>query len=151
MSIVYKTGDLTKSGADVLFHGCNCFNTMGRGVALDLRTKWPEVYAVDLETTKGDLNKLGGYTIALVGKKPEMIFNLYSQYHYGHDKMYLSYDALRLALVGMREVLNAMDSKNKLVVAGPRIGCSNAGGDWNKVEAIINDVFPMRTIYIYSK
>ena len=47
---------------DCIVHGCNCQNTMGKGIAKDIRFTWPGVYKSDCKTIKGDLNKLGTYS-----------------------------------------------------------------------------------------
>lgn len=58
---------LGRSGVfDVIIHGCNCFNTMGAGIARSVMTHFPEAYAVDLTTEVGALEKLGTYTWAEV-------------------------------------------------------------------------------------
>lgn len=44
---------------DVMIHGCNCFNTMGGGIAGQISKRWPMVSAVDILTESGDINKLG--------------------------------------------------------------------------------------------
>lgn len=50
-------------------HGCNCFNTMGKGMAVEVRTTYPDMYYVDCKTKKGDRNKLGTFTCAKSFKK----------------------------------------------------------------------------------
>lgn len=75
---------------DVIIHGCNCFNTMGSGIARSLRERWPQVYAADNDhTMRGDYNKLGNYTVAQVFSNksdgstgPFMVVNAYTQYGY---------------------------------------------------------------------
>jgi O-acetyl-ADP-ribose deacetylase (regulator of RNase III) len=44
---------------DLIIHGCNCFCTMGAGIAKTIKQKFPEAYKADLETEKGDKSKLG--------------------------------------------------------------------------------------------
>ena len=51
---------------DVIIHGCNCFCSMGAGIAHSIQAQFPEAYAADLMTTKGDRNKLGYFSSATV-------------------------------------------------------------------------------------
>ena len=57
------TGDLIKLAVkgefDLIIHGCNCFCTMGAGIAKTIKEKFPEAYRADLETEKGARSKLG--------------------------------------------------------------------------------------------
>ena len=55
-------GDLIKLALenefDVIIHGCNNFVNMGAGIAKTIKQHFPEAYRADLDTTKGDKNKL---------------------------------------------------------------------------------------------
>lgn len=143
MPVIHKKGDLLESGAQVIFHGCNCFCIMKRGIAPQIANKYPKAWKADQNTVKGSKTKLGKCTWAWDGST--MVFNLYTQYRPGPD---LSYWALEMALNEMKLIL--YDLPDDHVIAGPRIGCGLAGGDWNRVEAIINLVFPKRDIHIYT-
>jgi O-acetyl-ADP-ribose deacetylase (regulator of RNase III) len=44
---------------DVIVHGCNCHCTMGAGIAAAIKKRFPEAYAADCATLKGDRSKLG--------------------------------------------------------------------------------------------
>ena len=56
---------LAKDGEfDIIVHGCNCWNNMGAGIALEIANKFPQAYQVDRVTQSGDYNKLGNYTKA---------------------------------------------------------------------------------------
>lgn len=46
--------DLAEQGEfDVVVHGCNCFCTMGKGIAKEVKTRYPWVYGADLKTHRG--------------------------------------------------------------------------------------------------
>ncbi len=126
-------GDLVKDAEqfDVIAHGCNCFVTMGAGIAKDIKKKFPEAYEVDLATIKGDNTKLG--TITFTKNTNPVIVNCYSQYRYGREKgvIYCNYDAIRSCMKKIKE--NFSGKKIGL----PKMGCSLAGGDWAIVSKII--------------
>lgn len=61
--IKYKIGDLLQAEVDAIGHCCNCFCTMGKGIAPKIKKEWPEVYAADCATRKGDRTKLGKQTV----------------------------------------------------------------------------------------
>lgn len=149
--IKYKKGDLIKafqSGeVTAIGHQSNCFNTMGSGVALAVKNAFPEAYAADCTTIKGDKSKLGSMSCCMTPKGP--IFNLYGQYRYGKDgDLYTDYEALSSAMERMAFVL-LMAGHNK-PVGFPKIGCGTAGGNWEIVSALIDIHFSDFEVYIYE-
>ena len=139
----YIKGDLVKLANeknyfDAIIHGCNCFCTMGSGIANQIRELWPQVYKEDCLTKIGDKNKLGCYTYCQVRTKSHkflVVFNAYTQYNYGRDKVQADYDAIR-------KVFHSLSESGYLTgmrIGLPKIGCGLAGGDWNIVEPIIEE------------
>lgn len=128
----YITGDLVRDADDydVIIHGCNCFCTMGAGIARSIAKKWPGAYVADCETRKGDKGKLGKFTTYVDGDLT--IINAYTQYHY-YGKDLCDYEAIRSV---MRELKVRYHGKK---FGLPLIGAGLAGGDWSKIEAIIAD------------
>lgn len=149
--IKYKKGDLIKafqSGeVTAIGHQSNCFNTMGSGVALAVKNAFPEAYAADCTTIKGDKSKLGSMSCCMTPKGP--IFNLYGQYRYGKDgDLYTDYEALSSAMERMAFVL-LMAAHNE-PVGFPKIGCGTAGGNWEIVSALIDIHFSDFEVIIYE-
>jgi len=120
-----------KRNIDVMVHGCNCFHTMGAGIAGQIAGKYPEVFEADKTTKFGDFKKLGTYTgHQYEFKKGKMILNLYTQFKPGANFEYT-------ALIKVLKTLNR-DFKNKGLIFGfPEIGCGIGGGDWYFVEKLI--------------
>lgn len=125
---------LAKQGKfDVIIHGCNCFNTMGAGVAKAIKINWPEVYEEDCKTIKGDKNKLGTYTMVNVGGL--IIVNAYTQYNYGKYQDYeTNYKSIRSVFHKIKK-----DFTGKKI-GFPKIGAGLAGGDWNIISDIIKNI-----------
>jgi O-acetyl-ADP-ribose deacetylase (regulator of RNase III) len=143
--IRYVDGDLLKladeNNFDVIAQGCNCFCVMGSGIAPQIKAKYPEAYAVDCETTAGDVKKLG--TITYTKNTTPIVVNIYSQYDTKgrrQGKMDLDYDALRSGIKAMKE--NFSGKRFGL----PQIGSGLAGGDWTIIEKIIEE--EMRGEYV---
>lgn len=133
---------LAKQGKfDVFAHGCNCFCTMGKGIAPQIKNAFVEMWAADQATEAGDINKLGNYTFADMvvhdeDGQPEVVtgINIYSQYRYnrrGENKQHLDYTALTLALRKIN-----FNYKGK-TIGLPLIGAGLGGGDWNLIKQII--------------
>lgn len=116
--------DLADRGMfDLVVQGCNCQNTMGSGLAKEIRERFPAAYAADQRTVKGDKSKLGTYTVGL-GKRYNVI-NAYTQYHYlprGID--HFEYSAFNNILNSL-----AVEYKWHYSYGFPYIGMGLAGGD----------------------
>jgi O-acetyl-ADP-ribose deacetylase (regulator of RNase III) len=120
--------DLAEAGEfDIVVQGCNCFNTMGGGIAREIRERYPMAALVDNETEKGDYNKLGNYTTAFTGKF--LIVNAYTQYNMSQGTDVFEYTAFRLIL---EKLIHAYGDKR---IGLPYIGMGLAGGD---KEIILN-------------
>ena len=56
---------LAKAGEfDMIVHGCNCFVTMGSGIARQIADQFPQALAADKTTTISSYDKLGTYTMS---------------------------------------------------------------------------------------
>ena len=114
--------DLAEAGEfDVVVQGCNCFNTMGGGIAREIRERYPMAALVDGETKRGDYNKLGTYTTAFTGKF--LIVNAYTQYNMSTGKDVFEYLAFKLIL---QKLLYVYGDRR---IGFPYIGMGLAGGD----------------------
>lgn len=141
--IKHVVGDLVQdaSNYDVIVHGCNCFCTMGAGIAPQIKNKFPEAYAADCATPKGDLAKLG--TISHTVNTTPIVVNLYSQYDYTGRRsgmMDFDYDAFRKGLKALKAKFSGK------TIGMPKIGAGLAGGDWNEIEKILDE--EMRGEYV---
>ena len=131
-------GDLLKLGMDgrfdVIVHGCNCFHTMGSGIALQIKKTFPYAFEVDKKTIKGDKKKLGTYSVASIKINDNylIILNAYTQYGYGGQNVNVDYTAIKNVFIKIAKDFNG------LRIGFPKIGCGLAGGDWKKVSKIID-------------
>jgi O-acetyl-ADP-ribose deacetylase (regulator of RNase III) len=108
MSLQHAQGNLLTMAEqgqfDVVVQGCNCWNTMGGGIAREIRERYPEVAAVDAATKKGDYNKLGNWTEhTAIGRHREpqsyyTIINAYTQYNMSQGTDVFEYTAFQLIL-----------------------------------------------------
>jgi O-acetyl-ADP-ribose deacetylase (regulator of RNase III) len=119
---------------DVIVHGCNCFCTMGAGIARVIQEEFPEAYAADLVTIKGDRNKLGNFSFATVkrNKHEITIVNGYTQFHFHGDSVLVDYDAIQSLF---KKVKQQYSGKR---IGYPKIGAGLAGGDWERISRIID-------------
>ena len=152
---------LAKAGRfDVIVHGCNCFCTMGAGIAKSIKLEFPEAYQVDLQTIKGDKSKLGtityadvkvpdkhvmqikitksfkkGYEVDRVGPafNSLTVVNGYTQYNYYGKTLLVEYNAVRSVFKEVKSLFS--DGR----IGYPKIGAGLAGGSWSIIEKIIDE------------
>lgn len=128
--------DLAEEGHfNIIVHGCNCYNTMGKGIAKEIRERYPDAYTADVTTVPGDKEKLGNYT-TMLGKQFNII-NAYTQYSFwshGKGKVDLfEYDSFSTIL----DKLAAQYPTSKF--GFPHIGMGLAGGDPISIIAMLED------------
>lgn len=145
-------GDIFEAPIDVLVHQANCFHTFGSGIARIIRARFPEAYKADCQTEKGDMTKLGTYSVASLhpfGQPArsaiKLIFNMYSQHGFSDGNRATSYDAMVTALTAiekrMRGAQIGPEARYPVVGVPYKIGCGLGGGDYRIVEAILHAIF----------
>jgi O-acetyl-ADP-ribose deacetylase (regulator of RNase III) len=131
--------DMAEQGLfDVIVQGCNCMNTMGAGIAREIKDRYPGAYEADTLATKQwqtPVAKLGNFsTYATVGKgKPFIIVNAYTQVNFAPRGVdHFEYESFSLILRKLR----ALGPVN---FGFPYIGCGLAGGDEPRIIAMLEE------------
>jgi len=130
-------GDLIKLALDghfdVIVHGCNCFCSMGGGIARTVKAAFPAAFEADCLTVAGDRTKLGTCTTALCPTDTGQVtvVNAYTQYHYEGPGVLVDYDALKDCLQWVA------DKYSNQRIGLPKIGAGLARGDWPKIQSIL--------------
>lgn len=153
MSYQEIKGDLVKFAKegmfDVIAHGCNCYCTMGAGIAPQMADAFrADDYPLEDNMFRGDINKLGQIDYMWVDPETKdhsytrsgwhnlAVVNCYTQFGYGRNhkdgsEKPIDYEALTLC---MRKLNHEFIG---LKVGLPKIGAGLAGGDWEKIKDII--------------
>jgi len=143
-------GNLLKAPAEALVNTVNTVGVMGKGIALQFRQAFPEMYrAYEKACKDGDIQlgqvhvfDLGG----LVGG-PRWIINFPTKGHWR--------SASRLADVenGLTDLIAQIRKLGIRSVAVPPLGCGNGGLDWNLVCPRIEQAFaalPEVHVFLYE-
>lgn len=151
--------DLLKEKTHVLIHGCNCYNTMGAGIAKVLREKYPSIYIKDKDflkennipsILKEDLKNedenvreerrkkiLGKFSFYKLNNRkddePFYIFNLYSQLTYFDNERF----SLKAFDNGLNDIIKFLLKERKnngvIKISMSRIGMSLGRGKLNEI------------------
>ncbi len=135
--------DMAEQGLfDVIVHGCNCLNTMGSGIAAEIRSRYPKAYEADTaltlklqDDTNSQVQKLGCYTTHLVnGEHKFLIVNAYTQVNFApRDVDHFEYASFEVILKKMVQEYGVFK------IGFPYIGMGLAGGDKDRIIAMIED------------
>lgn len=151
MPIQFVTGDLfaNRYKAEALAHGCNCQGSMGAGIAVGFRERYPDMYAEYRRRCKAEPREfnLGDAFLWKCEDRP-WVFNLGTQE--GVWRARASYEAIEAALAKMGKKANREGIQS---IAIPRIGAGHGGLSWRKVRAIVERVFAdwTGTLYVYEE
>ena len=141
-------GDILQASENIIAHQVNCLSVMGGGIARQIKSKYPKVfkdYQIYLTNTKFPIQALGDCHFVKVSDN-KYVANLFGQYKYGTDKQQTDYKALEEALFTLK--INAKD--HNLSVSIPvNLGCGLAGGSWEIVYKIIEEVFHDYDVVLY--
>lgn len=131
--------DLAEQGEfDVIVHGCNCLNTMGSGIAREIKDRYPGAYDADTVATEQwtlPEAKLGNFSIYTTASgMPFIIVNAYTQVNFAPRGVdHFEYESFSLILRKLR----AQWPTSRF--GFPYIGCGLAGGNEPRIIAMIED------------
>lgn len=141
--IEYITGDLLLTDVKHIIHGCNSKGVMGSGVAKAIRDKYPQAYR-DYNDKYNNYGLELGTIVVSVQDDGKVIHNAITQKDYGRDsnRVYVSYWAIA-------NVFRHIESWGIKEIALPKIGSGLANGDWNVIEAIIENTLTKTKPIVY--
>lgn len=148
--IRYISGDLfaNEHHAQALAHGCNCQGSMGAGIAVRFRQRYPAMYEEYRRRCKATPRQFNpGDVLLWKDEQQPWVFNLATQENYWRSRA--TYDTIERVFQAMRA---QADAEGIASIAMPRIGAGYGGLSWPKVRAIIERVFGDWTgaLYVYE-
>lgn len=152
--VVEGIGDVIKAAVNreinVIVHGCNCFCTMKRGIAVEMaKTFNTHLFPSEFNDHEGDINKLGqiDFKFITMPKGNIWVVNAYTQYHWSTPGPYnipFDYDAFRLCF----RKINSIFKKEDIGIPG-LLGAGLAQGKPNVIRAILEEECKNCKIIIY--
>ena len=147
--IKYIACDATKpigEGNKIIVHVCNDSGGFGKGFVLSLTKRWDKPKKVYNKYYKQKELNLGDIQIVKV-EDDIIVINMIAQKGYinPNNKVPLQYSALEKCFLKVKEY--AMITKSS--IHGPKFGSGLSGGDWSKIELMINNpLVKFKSLYI---
>ena len=135
--------NIINSKEEMICHQVNCKGVMGKGVALAIKNKYRYAYTQYKAFCKNKEVKdlIGRCNIVKVQSdiNPKYIANMFAQENYGYGKCFTNYEAFEICILHVLAYCNMMEIKS---IAMPyKIGCGNAGGNWNIIYSLLEKYF----------
>ena len=135
-------------------HSCNTHNVMAAGIARTIKYRYPHAYASDCEAMMHGENSLGNWSFAWTDSSLEKgIYNMYTQEKLG-GKTAVNYEAFynSLEFVAKNLDYHYQHDDGDIVLGLPYgISCGLAGGNWQIINAMIEDILidmPFKTYIV---
>lgn len=140
------------NGIDFIAHSCNTQNVMGAGIARQIKDRYPLAYEADCHAMHEDEVGLGSYSFAWTdATQTKGIYNMYSQDKLGGERA-VDYEGFYLALQNVANHIEWQDKHDDEIssLGLPwMISCGLAGGSWNVIFSMINDILVDRKFKTY--
>mgnify|MGYP001326912039 CR=1 FL=1 len=129
--IKYTDGNLLDSEADILVNAVNCVGVMGKGIALEFKTRYPEMFeSYRALCQKGDIQV--GRLFLWKGPKTKPIFNFPTKEHW-KNKSEIEWIDNGLQVL-RKSLLEVFPDKS---IAIPKLGCDNGGLNWEDIKPLV--------------
>ncbi|QLL08857.1 type II toxin-antitoxin system antitoxin DNA ADP-ribosyl glycohydrolase DarG [Mycobacterium vicinigordonae] len=147
--IVETSGDLLTADVDAIVNTVNCVGVMGKGIALQVKRRYPAVFdAYARECKRGNVQigrMLPVPTNELTG--PAWVINFPTKTHWRAPSR-LSYIS-----EGLFDLLRVVKELDLHAIAVPPLGAGNGGLDWADVAPMIREAFEQLegvTVYLFA-
>lgn len=124
-------GDIFESGADALVNTVNCEGVMGKGIALDFKKRFPDMYKEYLLACKSGDIRPGVLTIHKNLFENDTVINFPTKKHWRSTTLVKDIED------GLNYFLDHYKSWGIKSVAFPPLGCGNGGLSWDVVGPLM--------------
>ena len=141
--ITYIKGDMFESPAKVIVNTVNTDGVMGKGVALEFKKRYPDMYLYYKSICENKSLTVG--KLALWKDSEKWVLMFPTKIHWRNPSK------LEYIESGLKKLSEYWDKIGTNTMAFPRLGCGNGGLDWADVRPLMEKYLckiPMQ-IYIY--
>ena len=136
MAVKFADGDIFETDSEVILaHGCNCAGAMGKGIAVEFKRRWPQMYAEYKEKCAAKEFVCGDVFVWNDGDSGRLIFNL------GTQKTWRTKATFGAIKSSLEKAMSLAEEAEKNVVCMPMIGAGLGGMDSEVVKKLfVEDV-----------
>ncbi|MBK7395301.1 MAG: macro domain-containing protein [Myxococcales bacterium] len=135
MTIEHGTGNLLTVDADALVNTVNCEGVMGKGLALQFKKAFPEVFASYARACKLGEVRPGKMHVVQRQTSPRVIINFPTKEQWRRPSR------LEYVQGGLLDLCRTIQHLGIRSIAVPPLGCGNGGLAWSAVKSLIVEAF----------
>lgn len=139
-NIIIRNGDIFSTKCEAIVNPVNCVGVMGKGLALQFKNKFPNMYKDYVEKCRNNQVKIG--TLYVFKENGVKIINFPTKMHW-KNKSELGY--IRQGLLYLKYRYKEMGIKS---IAIPKIGCGCGGLNWEMVKKEIIGILGITNLTI---
>ena len=131
-------GNLLEAPAEALVNTVNTAGIMGKGIALQFKQAYPEMfraYERDCKTGEVKLGKVQVFDLGGLVGGPRWIINFPTKGHWRAGSRMADIET------GLQDLVATIKRLHIRSIAVPPLGCGNGGLDWNEVRPRIESAF----------
>ncbi len=141
--ITYVKGDMFTSPAQIITNTVNTVGVMGKGIALEFKKRYPEMYLDYQELCETGTFEIGKLVLWRKAEKWILLFPTKEHWR--------SPSRLEYIEKGLKKLSDQWDRLGAFTIAFPMLGCGNGGLYWEDVQPLMEKYLrplPLRS-YIY--
>ena len=127
--ITYIKGNIFESPAQVITNTVNTQGVMGKGIALEFKKRYPEMFKCYKEKCDAKEFKTGSLMLYKEYDKWILLFPTKSEWRKKSELSYIE--------KGLRKFADNLDKQGINSIAFPKLGCGNGGLDWKDVKPLM--------------
>lgn len=139
------TGNLLEDTAEAYVNTVNTVGVMGKGIALQFKQAFPDVFKQYAKDCKSGVVQVGKMHVVEVHglANPRYIINFPTKQHWRNPSK------LEYIESGLNDLVRVVKELNIQSIALPPLGCGNGGLDWMVVRPVIIDAFKSVNVRIH--
>jgi len=139
--LTYLRGDIFKSPAQVLVNTVNTVGVMGKGVALEFKKQYPDMFKAYERACNGKQFDIGNL---MLWKSPVKWVLLFPTKKHWRNPSKIEYIE-----AGLQKFVKTYQEKGITSIAFPRLGCGNGGLDWSDIQPLMEQYLKKLPISVF--